>query len=439
MDNLKIPHKNKSLSLFHINACSLNKNFDDLQHLLSSTEKVFDIIAVSETRITKQVSLLINLNLNHYSFEFTPTEASAGGTLLYIANHLSYKCRNDLNIYKKNELESTFIEIVNPKKSNIIVGVIYRHPSMDLADFNSSYLNKLLENISKEQKSMFLLGDFNVNLLNYNEHNQTNEFLDSLASNSFIPFFLQPTRITSHSNTLIDNIFSNVIEPDIISGNLTATISDHLPQFAIIPNIFGNISGNKYNIYERDWSKFDRENFILDYFSVDWEDLLKIDKLNTDNSTKTYLDAINMLLDTYAPLKRINKYKLKFKSTPWITLGLQKSISVKNKLFVNFINKKDPIPKEDFHTNYKKYRNLLSTLMKKSKQAYFDKYFEANWNNIKNTWKGIKSLITLKSVASNVPTVLSLDNGDTITNPYDIANTFNNYLASIAETTKKKT
>ena len=217
---------------------------------------------------------------------------------------------------------------------------------------------------------------------------------------------------------------------------MTATISDHLPQFAIIPNIFGNISGNKYNIYERDWSKFDRENFILDCFSVDWEDLLKIDKLNADNSTKMYLDAINMLLDTYASLKRINKYKLKFKSKPWITLGLQKSISVKNKLFVNFINKKDPILKEEFHNNYKKYRNLLSTLMKRSKQAYFDKYFEANWNNIKNTWKGIKSLITLKSVASNVPTVLSLDNGDTITNPY-IANTFNNYFASIAETTKK--
>ena len=75
--------------------------------------------------------------------------------------------------------------------------------------------------------------------------------------------------------------------------------------------------------------------------------------------------------------------------------------------------------------------------MKKSKQAYYDKYFERNWNNIKNTWKGIKSLIYLKTVAFNVPTVLSLDNGDTITNPYDIANTFNNYFASIAETTRK--
>ena len=99
MGNIEIPHKNKSLSLFHINACSLNKNFDDLQHLLSSTKTQFDIIAISETRITRQVSLLSNLNLNDYSFEFTPTETSAGVTLLYIANHLSYKCRNDLNIY----------------------------------------------------------------------------------------------------------------------------------------------------------------------------------------------------------------------------------------------------------------------------------------------------------------------------------------------------
>ena len=142
-------------------------------------------------------------------------------------------------------------------------------------------------------------------------------------------------------------------------------------------------------------------------------------------------------LDTYAPLKRINKYKLKFKSKPWIALGLQKSIYVKNKLLRNYINKRDPILKEVLHTKYKMYRNLFSTLIKKSKQAYYVKYFERNWSNIKNTWKGIKSLISLKTVASHVSTILFLNNGNTITNPYDIANAFNNYFASIAETTKK--
>ena len=145
-----------------------------------------------------------------------------------------------------------------------------------------------------------------------------------------------------------------------------------------------------------------------------------------------YLHKINMFLDTY------NKSKLKFKSKPRITLGLQQSISVKSKLFKKIIKKKSPTLKGEFHTNCKKYRNLLSTLMKKSKQAYYDKYFEKKWNNIKNTWKGIKSLISLNIVASNLPTVLSLNNGGTITNPYNSANTFNNYFASIAETTKKK-
>ena len=115
MHNIEIPHKNKSLSLFHKNACCLNKNFDDLQHLLNCTKNLFDIIAISETRISKQVSLLNNLNLDNYSFEFTPTETCTGGTLPYIANHLSYKCRNDLNIYKKMNWNLLLLKLSTPK------------------------------------------------------------------------------------------------------------------------------------------------------------------------------------------------------------------------------------------------------------------------------------------------------------------------------------
>ena len=59
---------------------------------------------------------------------------------------------------------------------------------MDLNYFNTNYLNSLLDKLSKEQKSVFLLGDCNINRLNYNNHNPANEFLDSLASNSFVPY-----------------------------------------------------------------------------------------------------------------------------------------------------------------------------------------------------------------------------------------------------------
>ena len=117
---------------------------------------------------------------------------------------------------------------------------------------------------------------------------------------------------------------------------MTDTLSDHLPQFPIIPNILANIPGNRSNIYEIDWFKFDREEIILDYLYVEWEDLLKIDELNADNSTRSLLDKINILLDTYASLKRVKKYKVKFRSRPWITLGLQKSISLKKQITYKF-------------------------------------------------------------------------------------------------------
>ena len=99
---------------------------------------------------------------------------------------------------------------------------------MNVSGFNF-LINQPLDKISKEQKQIFLLGDFNINLLNYNEHQPTNEFLDSLASNSIIPYILQLTRLIGHSKTLINNIFSNVLLCEAISGNITATTSDHLP------------------------------------------------------------------------------------------------------------------------------------------------------------------------------------------------------------------
>ena len=195
LQNLKITHKNKSFSLFYINVYSLSKNFDDFQHLFSCTNKNVEIIAVTETRIMKNISITNNLAIRNYSFEFTRTaESSAGGTLLSTANHLSYKPRQDLHICKKYKMGSTLIEIINSSKSNIVVGCVYKHTSASLTDLANNYLNNILDEVSKEQKAVFLLGDFNVNLLNYNDHNPTNEFFDSVESNSFLSYILQPTR-----------------------------------------------------------------------------------------------------------------------------------------------------------------------------------------------------------------------------------------------------
>ena len=77
----------------------LARRLEDVLKTLSKGAE--DVLKKSCRRLEDVWPRRNNLNLNNYSFEFTPTETSAGGTLLYIANHLSYKCRSDLNIYKR--------------------------------------------------------------------------------------------------------------------------------------------------------------------------------------------------------------------------------------------------------------------------------------------------------------------------------------------------
>ena len=103
--------------------------------------------------------------------------------------------------------------------------------------------------------------------------------------------------------------------------------------------MFSNPPSNKFNIYDRDWSNFDQENFIIGYFSVDWNEMLKIEEQDIDYCTDIFLNKLNEQLDNFAPFKKISKCKLKFKSKLWITPCLQKSTSVKNKFLFEFIKK----------------------------------------------------------------------------------------------------
>ena len=53
------------------------------------------------------------------------------------------------------------------------------------------------------------MGDFDINLLNYNSHSETDDFIHFMISHYFLPHRLRPTRVTDHSTTIIDNIFSD--------------------------------------------------------------------------------------------------------------------------------------------------------------------------------------------------------------------------------------
>ena len=78
---------------------------------------------------------------------------------------------------------------------------------------------------------------------------------------------------------------------------------------------------------------------------------------------------------------------------------------------------------------------MLSTILKQSKTNYYNHYFETNWSSIKNTWKGLKSILNLKNISAEISKTPTVD-GTTISNPMEISNIFNNYFSSITTKTK---
>ena len=218
----------------HLNISSLSYHHLELYNLLSTLKIKPNIIGISETRLQKGKPIT-NISLPNYVYEHTATESGKGGTLLYIDKNIKYKLRNDLNIYEKKMVESTFIEILNKKQKNMITGYVYKHSKHEVSDFMNNYITPLLDKLSNENKDVMIMGDYNINLINYNDDKNNGSFLDTMFSQSFLPYITTPTRITRNTKPLIDSIYYNKPLHNIISGNLSSIISDHLIQFLIEP------------------------------------------------------------------------------------------------------------------------------------------------------------------------------------------------------------
>ena len=93
-------------------------------------------------------------------------------------------------IYKKVELKSVFIEIIQNYSKNLVVGCIYRHPYMQQSEFNDEYLKPLSEKLISENKEVILLGDFNIDLLKCDSNKNVSDFLDIIYSNNLLPKLL---------------------------------------------------------------------------------------------------------------------------------------------------------------------------------------------------------------------------------------------------------
>ena len=119
----------------------------------------------------------------------------------------------------------------------VIVGVIYRPNTQPRANFDlfTNYILEMHGKISNESKLAYLMGDYNINLLNFGTHQKINQFLDDVISQGFVPHITKPTRITPISATLIDYIYSNHTSfyANFNYGIVITDVADHFEIFHV--------------------------------------------------------------------------------------------------------------------------------------------------------------------------------------------------------------
>ena len=177
----------KCFSLIHVNSRSLPKNMESMVQYIEQLELRFNVIAVTETWLRESNYDLFNID-GYYQESNFRTKRTGGGVSLFIRKHLNSKYRVDVSVFT-DCIESLFIEIdkehLNQKK-NVIVGVVYRPPNNDVDSFNV-HITNILTKLKGEMKIVYLLSDFNIDLLNADKHESSSEFLETMYSFGFLP------------------------------------------------------------------------------------------------------------------------------------------------------------------------------------------------------------------------------------------------------------
>ena len=350
---------NNCLSLLHLNIRSLHRNLDSLTTLLKNLELIFSFVGITETWLRDSSH---HTDISGYNFVHNPRkDRTGGGVGLYLEDNFDFKCRPDLVFSCTECAESLFVEINRPKEKNIIVGVVYRPPNSNLRDFMNS-LDSLLASISKENKICYVLGDWNLDLINHHCHDTTGELLETMYSRMFFPLIKRPTRITSNTATLIDNIFANNLNNLSVSGLMFCDISDHLPIFTLLLDQNKNLNKTSWLSF-RDKSGNNVAKFKDRLANVHWDELSECK--DTDCAYRCFLDTI---YNDCFPLKKV-KVKNVTLSKPWITKGLLKSVRKKNLLYKRFLANPTPYREK----LYKSYKNKLTHSLRVAKRLYYNK------------------------------------------------------------------
>ena len=423
----------EAVNVLHVNVRSMNKKFCHLESLLANILQPLSAIAVTETWLSESSKNIFFIP-NYQFVSNSRSIKSGGGVGLFIHSSFSFSIRNDLNRMTEH-IECVFVEINQHKKKNIIIGAIYRPPNGDhttIGMFNME-LHNILKTINNEKSKLVLLaGDYNLDLLKHDKHRPTSDFLNNLLSFSFYPTINYPTRISSNSSTLIDNIFVNCTPNHIESAILCNDLSDHLPVAVHIKSVKGSNtrsidSNSKFRKYDQEsitaFNDALRQNGI-------WDEVVKLSYILNDAEAAyaCFSDIYSQMFNKHFPEKCRNPARKRLAPVlEWMTTGLLKSCNKRSKLYKKYIKSKSLEDRQKFV----KYRNKLKSIILKAKADYYhDKIAQAN-GNIRLTWKLLNSVI--KNSTHNSVIDSFTVNGIKVTDNQEIANKLNDYFVNVGQ------
>ena len=412
----------KLLSCLHVNIRSVPKNLEYFDTFLSSIHHVFTVIGMSETWLKDSNAELYDLDGYKHEYLCRQGGKKGGGVSLFVKTNTDIARRNDLCINDVH-VECLVVEIMSRGQAcNILTGVVYRPPNADIGKFNES-ISDILNRMKSENKTIYLLGDFNINLLESSNHLPSAEFLECMYSFGLFPLINKPTRVNERSATLIDNIYTNdIMKTNTLNGIFFVEITDHFPVFSITMNELQNKCVT-LEVHQREYSRENIDKFSKQVKAISWDDVY-----NEPQGDVAFEIFFRKYCDIYYkcfPLKIVkSRYMMK---KIWLSDGLKNSIKTKNKLYLRYLKNKD----SEAFAKYKTYKTQLKRLMRMSERKHYAELLEKYKSNSKKLWMIIKEIIN-KRKTTKYPSSFIINNSET-SNCVQIANSFNNYFINVGK------
>ena len=373
-------------------------NFDNFAIQLQSISHKFSVIGLAETNTDSEngnLYQIIDYSSCYQSRFFCKTKnkpkSKGSGLCLYIHNSMNFSKIDKLSICSES-IESLFVTITNTSDP-IVVGVIYRPPNSPLSEFNLEY-EKILSQL--DGKKSYVLGDFNVDLLQNSFSLDQDKFQEIIYTSGFIPSISIPTHQMPHcAQTCIDNIHTNdIVDTAPISGVILNRISHHRMIYVIKDLTVIDHSQTSTSNCKKVTTHYNYSNYNLDKLCEEIEK--DIDRMHTQCDTfESFLDFFQEKIDTTCKLLTPKTSKRNSIVNPWITEGLINSIEKKARLYFEWrktCSLTAPDGNLNLHVKYKEFSKVLKNLIKVAKTVHYSNKFEKYKDNSKKTWEIINEL-----------------------------------------------